>query len=606
MGSSGSNEKIDNYLKSVLISFIKIKDFESIFKDKKEGKLFNIFASFIENIENNYKINAIINQFKQIKDPKRGSIKNLPFNEMLEYIIETLHIELNERKEEEEEEEEEKNKETYHSFQQYTDNFNKYNNSIIQKLFFGFYNYDVVCKKCDNKILNFDHFYIKSFDLSSEEQTKIIDLITNNKEEIKIKKIKCPSCEKSYDYDITNHNNAEFPFILVMYFNKKENYTIEEHLIIGGETYNLICFIAEVDEKNNKTEKYNVFYLNNQNWYIFDVDKMEYKKIHYFNRIIDNPIVVFYQKDKTLFEDIYYNLNLILDDIENNKELVNDSILDDKYDKYYIVNRQYINQILKIFESDDNYPKNDYEIKSINDLDYIFKLNIIEYIEKYKKVVKRIKNIEEELFIPKMSEAKLMNQKEEEKKKSINRQIKEEKEKKIREKNEEEIKNIISYPTDFILIKQNILDALFDILKLCKDYLEKCLYEVMFGETYAFIKHKNDNKTIFACSYEEKSFEVETILKYDKEECFSNEIKNYISNKRGLEYYYQKRKLKISEKKMQIIKDDNSGSIGFLLNIKDNNHLNINKYDEKTIDKINIKNSIYNESNSNNMIFIII
>jgi len=358
MGNGGYNEKVNSYMSSILISFLKIKEFESFFKIRRKGNLSRIFSSIIERMEKNNSILPKVEDFKKLKNKENKKIEDLPINEILEYILETLHEELNENKKEE------NNNMIFNSYDEYIKNYYEYNKSIIQKLFFGFYQYIVTCKKCKKEIKQFDKFTIKYFDLT-EKENSIIDLIKNNNEKI-IKTLQCQQCNKSYEYKIIDHANIEFPDILIINFNKIEKCNIKDYksnLKIGKENYNLICFIAKVPylcylkEKNQKKDvKYDVFYLKNNNWYVYIIDKEKYEFFDGIKRINVNPLIAFYQKDKNKLKDCYYNLSSILNDKKDILEQINEHIIEcDKFDNYYIINNNWYNKILKIFESEENY-----------------------------------------------------------------------------------------------------------------------------------------------------------------------------------------------------------------------------------------------------------
>ena len=92
------------------------------------------------------------------------------------------------------------------------------------------------------------------------------------------------------------------------------------------------------------------------------------------------PLVAFYQRDKTLFQDYYQNVISLLDDKENTLELLDEHILNDGiYQKYYIVNYKWYDKILKIYEEEENYENIKYEINHKN-LTKISQLNYIEMI----------------------------------------------------------------------------------------------------------------------------------------------------------------------------------------------------------------------------------
>jgi hypothetical protein len=312
-------------------------------------------------------------------------------------------------------------------------------------------------------------------------------------------------------------------------------------LEIKNISYNLICFIAKVDQKNDPDEQNNVFYLKNSIWYIYKTQKnIEMKVSIPINAI---PLVAIYQKDKTIFKSYYTNIISLLNDKENTLELLNEHILNDGiYDNYYIVNKKWYSKILKLYEEENNYDNKEYEINSKN-LTNISKLNYIETLNLQKMFFNR-KIIFKE--IPPI---------------------------------ETEKKDDIEYPINFMLIKEDILNYLLDNAKINKDEYKKFLYEIKFGEKYAFIidqKSNEEEKTIFVSIFSSinNSFQVVAILNY-KPDIFEKEIKEYISNKGGLEYYYFKRNLDMHEKGKQIIKNSEGSEIGFLINIEDGNtHLN--------------------------------
>ena len=557
-------------MSSILISFLKIKEFESFFKIKRKGNLSKIFTSIIERMEKNDTIFSEVDKFKKLKNKKDKNVKDLPINEILEFILETLHEELNENKKEE------NTDMVFNSYDEYIKHYNEYNKSFIQKLFFGFYEYNVTCKKCEKEITQFDKFTIKYYDLT-EREINIIDLIKENNEKI-IKTLKCQKCNKSYEYKIIKHDVNEYPDILIINFNKiekciikdynnnleicntnqkniknpKNNEKEEQELSNKSENYNynynynLICFIAKVNEYNQEAQKYNVFYLKNTKWYIYKIDNEQHKIIDNIKRIKANPLIAFYQKDKNKLKDCYYNLTSILDDKKDILKQINEHIIEyDTFDNYYIINNNWYNKILKIFESEDNYKNDEYLINE-NNLIKINELNTIDYMDKY-KVFKERNNIFED--------------------KSFNVD-------EIQVKDSE-----IKYPKDFMLIKENIFNNFLDDLEVInKDSYKNYLYQIKLGENLVFIKVKNNTEeikndkkeiTIFVCSFVENIFKVLVILNYNSEEIFKEELKNYISNKGGLEYYYLKRNLEKNNLNKQKIINEKNNEIGFLIKVEE-------------------------------------
>ena len=553
MGTSKPN--VDIYIPAILVSFVKIKELESIYHKKREGKLSKLLFDLIEKLQNGYIITPITEQFKDIKNKdKEGKERNQP-DEIIDYIIRELDKELNDIikiKEKDKEEEKEKKEKIKKKF------FDSDGDSLIKKLFFGISVYGVDCKKC-GRIWKEEEFTNKVIDLTSKKERRIDikNFFKMEKYEIK-KEITCDKCKKNYEYTIKNNyfadiKSSNIPDILIVNFKSKEKTIVKNDidsimkLEIKNIGYNLICFIAKVDQKNDPDEQNNVFYLKNSIWYVYKTKKnIEMKVSIPINAV---PLVAFYQKDKTLFKSYYTNIISLLNDKENTLELLDEHILNDEiYDNYYIVDNKWYSKILKLYEEETNYINPKYEINSddlnkVSKLNYIKTLDIQEMFFKRKMIFKEIPPIETE---------------------------------------ETETEDSIKYPKNFMLIKENILNYLLDIVKInnkSKDFLNNFLYKIKFGEKYAFIKDIKDEKSngneerffVSIFSPIKNSFQVVVILNYNKPGIFEKEIENFISNKGGLEYYYYKRNIDVNKKGKQIIKDLENSEIGYLINIKDEN-----------------------------------
>ena len=142
---------------------------------------------------------------------------------------------------------------------------------------------------------------------------------------------------------------------------------------------------------------------------------------------------------------------------------------------------------------------------------------------------------------------------------------------------------LYTYPENFVVIKKKLLEDLLDELKMSKDHLNHYLYEIVFGENFAFIKDKeNENEIIFVCTFNENNFlfQVIALLIYNEKGRFLEEAKEFICNRGGLEYYYQKRNLVFDKSSSIIIKDEKAQCIGKLINLVDmKDYINEFKYD---------------------------
>ncbi len=549
MGACGQKPvEPDSYYLSILLSFTKIKEFTSQFTLKKEGKLSNIIYSLLEK-KKEYK--SVLDNFKEniINDKKIQKIEDLEIYEILEYILMNLHNEFNNKKIKEK-------KNINHKYDSSEALLNE-NNSFIQELFFGIIENNYMClnEKCKKGNKDFNFFLMNYMDKEIKFNEDIRNLIKENP-------IEYNKCELCKGKNVIESKIVELPDIYILCINKnklKNNYKYYINLDIQNEQYNLKCFISKKDENNENDENYNIFYQEKGKWYIYKVVQKETKEISKITSTSGNPIIIFYQKSKIL--DIYYRqLSIILNDKQNILKLMNEHILDyDKYDQYYILNNKWYNKILKIYETNEIYLNDQYTINSIKDLTNVSELNHKNIFQR-QKIFNHNKKIfnEEESFKPTY---------------------------------EKEEKTQIDYPKNFMLIKKNVLDNLLNELLIKKDKFIKYLYQIKFGETYIFIQDRGNDNIIFACSYQKNSFEVEIILKYDRNNSFSNEIRKYISNRGGLEYYYQIRNLLKDKNDIQDIKDKENDHIGILVNINNYNHINKYKYDEKFQEETIIQNN---------------
>jgi hypothetical protein len=319
------------------------------------------------------------------------------------------------------------------------------------------------------------------------------------------------------------------------------------------------------DERDEDVIDLNVFFEENRKWYIYKTADNLKLEIEDITDITGNPIVIFYQRNKKFYYDIYNETINLLKDQDNIKDLINEHLIADlDYEKYYLLNKNWYFKMIKILEDEDNYSKEDF-INTEENIKNALKKKNVDLIKKYKLYSERKKNLkvlEKVDMIP-----------------------------------EENLK--LNYPKGFVLIKENVLNNFYKLID--KSVLpEKYLYEVKFGENYIFIKDKNkndenrNNETIFVCylNKNDNTIDVECILKYFNP-CFDEEIEKYISNRGGIEYFYLKKELKLDEGGIQNIIDiKTKDTIGKLINIRNpKNHFNLGRFGlENKIDNCNKNN----------------
>jgi len=472
MGASGSKprEIISDYIPSLLISFSKLEEFKSLFKSEKRQKpLSDFFSSLIENDKD---LNTKVEEFKKMisKDKKK-----MP--ELIEYILNTLHYELNEPPKNVYTIVKKKNNDDDLSYDDFINIYRKDNDSIIQKLFFGVEEIVKVCSKCQLVKKNYEIFKMEKYKIPKEKEIDIRDLI-GQKDLGVLDFIECKKCKKK-KYKTTS-TIINYPGIFIIFFdregnNNSNNLIYYQNLTIKDNSYSLTCFIANSDENGKVDKDNNVFYLEDKKWKIYKIKDKETKNLIDIKKIFINPLVVFYLKDKIIFENFYENITLLLKDKENISEQVNAHLLPDiEYEKYYLVNKNWYNKILKIFEPYDKYVDDNFIIESIDNVTNPLK-NMVKHYQRFLERKKIIgdRNLSKVDF------------------------------------NENEISKI-KYPKDFMLIKENILKLILEKNDIPIDKYDNYLYYVKFGENYAFIKknENEENEPIFVCSLNEYYFEV--------------------------------------------------------------------------------------------------
>ena len=581
MGTSGKIIKQDphSYIPALLISFSKINEFKNYFQYQNEiGELSKIFNSLIYSIK---LLDGHVLEFNKMKDNYFANKKEiLRIRDILIFILDTLHKELNEKnnkklnqKNNYTEEEE--------SYKDFLNNYYNNNKSPIQELFFGEKETISRCSICKKTYYYFNELKILDFDLKSYfKKVELSELIQNfGKQEQKVSI--CQICNKKAEI-LFRADIKKLPEIFIICFdNIKDiinfNYYLTLH--IKDEPYKLICFIINADDYNNKDKNYNVFYIEEDKWFIYNVTKKEVKEIENIKFINKNPLVTFYQKsithDKIFMTKLYYNLSSLLNNLKEFPQLISKPIIDEnKFENYYVINKNWYNKLVKIFEDEEIFKNDNYIFDSFNQVTKIPNKNINELKEKDKLVKSRLKILKDEkIFMPEM------------------------------EKNEE---SGIKYPKDFILIKEDELNKILIDLKIDIKDIKNNLYQILFGENYLFIKSKNnkDNEDIFyICFSVLFLFNVEKIFRYNDKKYFSREIASYVKNKGGLDDYFYLRKLDIKKKGIQQIIDRENENIGDFINIKANNTLALaNKYilNNNGNHQIN-QNDMRNYSNFNNM-----
>ena len=111
--------------------------------------------------------------------------------------------------------------------------------------------------------------------------------------------------------------------------------------------------------------------------------------------------------------------------------------------------------------------------------------------------------------------------------------------------NRDELKDIIKFPIDFILVPENLFDLFFKEIKVTKYSKEDYKFNTLIGDKVLFIQSKQNNSMfyIYFLSANNDNLEISFIFRYLEKTTFFNEVKEYIKGK-GFINYFIKRKLK--------------------------------------------------------------
>ena len=555
MGTSGNKRvSYSEYISALLISFTKIKAFCEFFKyqDDKEKILSNIFNSLI----NNNFSDELILELNKLLSQNFQNIKNVSIDEVINFILSKLHEENNELKNNisfsinnlSQNMNNDDKSQVYKNFLDY----HRTNKSIIQDLFYREDEIISVCSKCKSKFNNFNlekiiHFnMLKYYNNDKFKNLNLFDLIKEREEEEQ-KNSFCEKCNINTNM-LNTINFKKLPEIFIISFgdinfNKSFDYYL--NMNYGNEKYILIGIIINKDEKNEDSINYNSFYReynSNNKWFIYDITKKETKEINEIKTISQNPLVCYYQKkityNKILINKFYNQLNILYNDLINlevktNKHIENEKVLE----RYYIINKNLFNKLTKIFEKEEIFNNTNILFESFNSINNIYYLDNEQINNINELIIERLKLLSddsENIFIPEL------------------------------EINEE---TGIKYPKDLVLIPEKYLNNFLTEFGIEIKIKEKLLYNILCGEKYIFIKDNNEsnNNVYFICSNLLFSLRVEKILKFKDEYYFQREINLYVKNK-GLENYYEVRKLK-KDLKIQNIIDKEYENIGDFISI---------------------------------------
>ena len=225
-------------------------------------------TTVIQNLWNNKIERYSPTEFKEIIGRYNSDFLNNEPNdsrELIQYLLEALHEELNISNGEYPYEEDEDDTNWKKKFKFEKDSFSYENNSIISKLFYGIIGTETFCYKCKQKTYVFDHFSILSLPIL-ESSIKNNRININQMFEDYEKKIEMTGSNQNYCSKCEKYNNAycqtffyEMPqFLIIHPARKSKGIRFNAEIIFNEKdlnnlnaTLNVTQFISENMKENN-------------------------------------------------------------------------------------------------------------------------------------------------------------------------------------------------------------------------------------------------------------------------------------------------------------------------------------------------------------------
>ena len=239
---------------------------------------------------------------------------------------------------------------------------------------------------------------------------------------------------------------------------------------------------------------------------------------------------------KSYIADLFNEMEKIKRKVNNNIENEN------QFEEYFIMNKKWFNRLTKILESDEVFNNEDITFDNI--------LNIQDINSLDGENLKNVSNIFD-VRIKTLNDVNLLNV----------------------EYGEIEIgKEKIKFPTNFMIIKKDYLNNLFEKCEIKLKYkLDKFNqeYKMILGEGYIFIQDNINSKIIFFCytSNDYFAFNSEIMFQYSINNKFQTDIKKYIKGK-GVNNYLNERNIKLNQKIQEIFDKEDvvMGKCAILIN----------------------------------------
>ena len=295
------------YVEALFICIFKIENLRQNFPKKNNdmNSIANIIYNFMKNKEINLDdIKKIENKIKELQK----DILEFNFEKLLNFILDKLHEELNNKKIINKEKPKDDNDEkiSYDNFKKY---YFEQNDSIIQKTFFGVKEANILYNCCQLTKYSFEICKYLSFENANQKND--IQSLVDEWENTPTQGNKyCDMCLIDTDTSIQN-KIYDYPEILIIIINNNKN-IVKIDIKIKLNTkyeYQLINFISDTKNENND---FNVIYKEENDWRVYQNNNMNNNNI--VNDLSNHiPYVIFYGKINKSTTDKIDNKSYVTD-----------------------------------------------------------------------------------------------------------------------------------------------------------------------------------------------------------------------------------------------------------------------------------------------------
>ena len=311
------------YVEALFICIFKIENLRQNFPKKNNdmNSLANIIYNYMKNKEINLDdIKKIESKIKELNK----DISDLNFENLLNFILDKLHEELNNKKIVSKENPKDDNDEkiSYDNFKKY---YFEQNDSLIQKTFFGVKEANILYNCCQLTKYSFEICKYLSFENANQKND--IQSLVDEWENTFIQGNKyCDMCLIDTDTRI-QYKIYGYPEILIIIINNNKNIVkIDIKIKLNKKyEYQLINFISDTKNENND---FNVIYKEENDWRVYQNNNMNKNNIvNDLSKYI--PYVIFYGKINKSMTDKISNKSYVTDvfgssfQSENNNDFLN-------------------------------------------------------------------------------------------------------------------------------------------------------------------------------------------------------------------------------------------------------------------------------------------